>query len=160
MTWRLARALEQLRSQVNEKWPNRSKNSDGSIGDTSHAARPSDHNPDRAEIVHANRKPCPVISSLENPSRRSAALTVFSLMQRFGERFEGNRKRPLPEILRSRYDYTAWGEPIRNNGFAADGRWFGLTPETSLLERANDGSKLGTRYSPFDVHKRPSIAGA
>ena len=29
----------------------------------------------------------------------------------------------------SRYDYTAWGEPIRLNGFAADGRWFGRVPE-------------------------------
>lgn len=29
----------------------------------------------------------------------------------------------------TRYDYTAWGEPIRVNGFAADGRWFGDTPE-------------------------------
>jgi hypothetical protein len=24
----------------------------------------------------------------------------------------------------SRYDYTVWGEPIRTNGFAPDGRWF------------------------------------
>ena len=30
----------------------------------------------------------------------------------------------------TRYDYTAWGEPIRVNGFAADGRWFGEVPET------------------------------
>ena len=30
----------------------------------------------------------------------------------------------------TRYDYTAWGEPIRINGFAADGRWFGGVPET------------------------------
>ena len=30
----------------------------------------------------------------------------------------------------SRYDYTAWGEPIRSNGFAPDGRWFGAPPET------------------------------
>jgi Protein of unknown function (DUF3750) len=29
----------------------------------------------------------------------------------------------------TRYDYTAWGDPIRVNGFAADGRWFGGTPE-------------------------------
>ena len=28
----------------------------------------------------------------------------------------------------TRYDYTAWGEPIRLNGFAADGRWFGDEP--------------------------------
>jgi len=27
-----------------------------------------------------------------------------------------------------RYDYTAWGDPIRLNGFAADGRWFGDEP--------------------------------
>jgi hypothetical protein len=30
----------------------------------------------------------------------------------------------------TRYDYTAWGEPIRVNGFAADGRWFGSVPQT------------------------------
>jgi hypothetical protein len=29
----------------------------------------------------------------------------------------------------TRYDYTAWGEPIRIDGFAADGRWFGGIPD-------------------------------
>lgn len=29
----------------------------------------------------------------------------------------------------ARYDYTAWGDPIRSNGFAPDGRWFGAMPE-------------------------------
>jgi hypothetical protein len=29
----------------------------------------------------------------------------------------------------TRYDYTAWGEPIRINGFTPDGRWFGRDPE-------------------------------
>jgi hypothetical protein len=29
----------------------------------------------------------------------------------------------------TRYDYTAWGDPIRSNGFAPDGRWFGALPE-------------------------------
>ena len=28
----------------------------------------------------------------------------------------------------TRYDYTAWGDPIRLNGFEADGRWFGQAP--------------------------------
>ena len=28
-----------------------------------------------------------------------------------------------------RYDLTAWGDPIRLNGFAPDGRWFGRAPE-------------------------------
>ena len=27
-----------------------------------------------------------------------------------------------------RYDLTAWGEPIRVNGFVPDGRWFGQVP--------------------------------
>ncbi len=37
-----------------------------------------------------------------------------------------------PEGARSytRYDYTAWGEPIRMNGFEPDGRWFGARPDT------------------------------
>jgi hypothetical protein len=30
----------------------------------------------------------------------------------------------------TRYDYTAWGEPIRVDGFAPDGRWFGVVPQT------------------------------
>jgi Protein of unknown function (DUF3750) len=29
----------------------------------------------------------------------------------------------------TRYDCTAWGEPIRMNGFEPDGRWFGRAPE-------------------------------
>lgn len=29
----------------------------------------------------------------------------------------------------TRYDYTAWGEPLRINGFEPDGRWFGRAPE-------------------------------
>ena len=29
----------------------------------------------------------------------------------------------------TRYDYTAWGDPIRVNGFVADGLWFGHKPE-------------------------------
>ncbi len=29
----------------------------------------------------------------------------------------------------TRYDYTAWGDPIRVNGFEPDGRWFGRAPE-------------------------------
>ena len=29
-----------------------------------------------------------------------------------------------------RYDLTAWGDPIRLNGFDPDGRWFGQVPDT------------------------------
>lgn len=45
MTWRLAKSLEVLRAQVNERDAGRNKTSDGTIGDENHASRSSDHNP-------------------------------------------------------------------------------------------------------------------
>lgn len=53
MSWHLAPALVTLRDQVNKRWPKRSKASDGAVGDTSHKARKSDHNPDSQGRVHA-----------------------------------------------------------------------------------------------------------
>jgi hypothetical protein len=45
MTWRIAPALEALREEINASAPERSKASDGGLGDTRHAATASDHNP-------------------------------------------------------------------------------------------------------------------
>lgn len=45
MTWRVAKSLLVLRSQVNAKFPSRAKGWDGTIGDEAHASRASDHNP-------------------------------------------------------------------------------------------------------------------
>lgn len=42
----------------------------------------------------------------------------------------------------TRYDYTAWGEPIRVNGFAADGRWFGAIPQAVVGIDGQDAEKL------------------
>ena len=42
----------------------------------------------------------------------------------------------------SRYDYTAWGDPIRSNGFAADGRWFGAVPETIVAVDGQEAVRL------------------
>lgn len=45
MSWRIAKSLDVLLASVNLAAPNRSKKSDGSIGDGAHASRASDHNP-------------------------------------------------------------------------------------------------------------------
>jgi Protein of unknown function (DUF3750) len=70
----------------------------------------------------------------------------------------------------SRYDYTAWGEPIRVDGFAADGRWFGALPETVVKRESNrrhppKSSRLLTlrgatsrRYSTSSWKRRTAFA--
>jgi hypothetical protein len=64
---RLSKSAIQLREQIDDAFPDRDRASDGWIGDTRHAARKSDHNPDAQGWVRAididrdlhgkNRKP-------------------------------------------------------------------------------------------------------
>jgi Protein of unknown function (DUF3750) len=41
-----------------------------------------------------------------------------------------------------RFDYTAWGEPIRVNGFVADGRWFGELPEVVFAVDGDEAARF------------------
>lgn len=50
---RNCRASEQFNRELNARWPHRSKASDGTLGDQSHRARVSDHNPNRQGVVRA-----------------------------------------------------------------------------------------------------------
>ncbi len=51
---KLCKAGQQLREQFDDSFPDRDRTSDGWIGDTRHASRPSDHNPDPSSgIVRA-----------------------------------------------------------------------------------------------------------
>jgi hypothetical protein len=50
---RLSKAAIQLREQFDDSYADRDRSSDGWIGDTRHAARPSDHNPDAQGWVRA-----------------------------------------------------------------------------------------------------------
>lgn len=53
MSWRLAKALEKLRSQINALEPTRDKTSDGTIGDAAHQKTKSEHNPNEFGVVTA-----------------------------------------------------------------------------------------------------------
>lgn len=53
MTWRMAKSLEVLRKEINGVWPDRDRTSDGGVGDASHQARPSKHNPGPDRVVEA-----------------------------------------------------------------------------------------------------------
>lgn len=53
MTWKLVAGGVTLRNQLNARFPNRDKASDGALGDSKHKARVSDHNPDKNGWVHA-----------------------------------------------------------------------------------------------------------
>jgi hypothetical protein len=57
MTWRDARSIDVLKDELDAAHPNRSTASDGTIGDSAHASRNSDHNPwvilDEVGIVRA-----------------------------------------------------------------------------------------------------------
>jgi len=53
VSYTIAPAAQALLDQATARWPNRSRASDGTIGDQAHASRTSDHNPDSRGIVHA-----------------------------------------------------------------------------------------------------------
>lgn len=53
MKIKLSKAAVQLREQIDDSFPDRDRASDGWIGDTRHAARKSDHNPDEQGWVRA-----------------------------------------------------------------------------------------------------------
>lgn len=55
VSWRVAKCLLELRAEINGRWPNRDKRSDGTIGDVNHCGpgRTSDHCPNQAAVVRA-----------------------------------------------------------------------------------------------------------
>jgi len=50
---RLCKGGVTLRDQINRRWPKRDKRTDGWIADRAHSLRISDHNPNKAGVVHA-----------------------------------------------------------------------------------------------------------
>lgn len=107
MSWHLAPSLVQFRDEVNKKWPNRSKKSDGTIGNPAHSARRSDHNPNSRDSVNAIDISYPGV----NPTTVIAAV----------------KKHPAA-------NYVIFNKKIyrRKNGWKAE-KYTGASPHTSHL---------------------------
>lgn len=97
----LASTLVRLRDDLNARWPNRDRTTDGWIGDASHQAQVSDHNPDkRTGVVRALdidkdgiHIPSVVASILIHPSTNYAIHNrrIFRRADRFKPRaYEGS----------------------------------------------------------------------
>ena len=129
MAWRLARSLENLRNEINEIAPNRSKASDGTIGDDPHQGRPSDHNPNPKNVVCA-------FDATHDPGSGAD-------MRRVSEHLRTNRHEALKYIIWSRRIASA------SSGW----RWtayHGSNPHTRHMHvsvgRGPDGQSTG----PYD----------
>ena len=75
MAWRVAKALEKMREQVNAQYPNRSKRTDGTIGDAAHRSRASDHNP------HISDSGVGVVSALDITHDPANGVDTYALAE-------------------------------------------------------------------------------
>ena len=63
----------------------------------------------------------------------------------------------------SRYDVVGWGQPVRTNGWAPDGRWYGDTPRVLVDVRGAQATALipegegGDRGLPLQQRRRLSL---
>jgi Protein of unknown function (DUF3750) len=50
--------------------------------------------------------------------------------------------KPENALVWTRYDVVGWGQPLRSNGWAPDGRWFGDTPQVLVDVRGPEAAAL------------------
>lgn len=136
---RLANSLVKLRDQVNAKFPNRNKASDGWIGDAAHAASASDHNPNGAGVVCA----------LDITNSPQTGFDVHAM----ADRLRVNRHPDLKYIISNRRIAGAW----TNWAWAP---YYGSNPHSAhahfSVGRGNDGQST----PPYDDASDWNIGGA
>ncbi len=142
MAWRLARSLEQLRSEVDARWPRRDRRSDGTIGDAAHSSRYSDHNPNAAGVVCA-------IDITHDPKGGVGAGKLAELFR--ARSLEGDR----------RVKYVIWDRKIFNPSINHHWRHYsGVNPHTQHVHLSvhgpydNTADWFDTPLEEDDVLKR------
>jgi hypothetical protein len=146
---KLCKAGIQLREQIDDEYPERSRKSDGWIGDSRHSARKSDHNPNAHGIVRA----LDITSDLgTHPEEAHALVEKIRQCAKRGDKrikyiiYDGKIMSPILGWKRRKY---RGANPHRSHFHISfttlgdnDGKWFDL--EGDRNERLKeDGGKLG-----------------
>jgi hypothetical protein len=161
MSWKLCKAGVQLREQIDDEYPERSRKSDGAKGDSRHSARKSDHNPDANGIVRA----LDITSDLgTHPEEAHALVEKIRKCAKRGDKrikyliFDGRITSP---ILNWKWRKYKGVNPHRHHFHVSfttlgdkDGSWFDLEGDKQNGRIETDGGKLGEnirRDGSFDI---------
>jgi len=146
---KLCKAGVQLREQLDDDYPNRSRKSDGWIGDARHSARKSDHNPNEDGIVRA----IDITSDLgSHPEEAHSVVEKIRKCAKRGDKrisyviFDG---RICSSMLNWKWRKYKGINPHRSHfhiSFTSlgdnDGSWFDLEGERNVKRFKKSGGKL------------------
>lgn len=114
MAWTVVRNLEELREQLDARFPLRDKTSDGGIGDTSHSARSSSHNPDKTgnpEHRDGDSKDEVRARDFDADLRDPTGITAERVVQKIVEKARAGQ---LPHLRYVIFNKRIW---TKSNGF-------------------------------------------
>jgi hypothetical protein len=135
LAWHLAPSLAELRDEINAQWPKRKKTSDGTLGDASHAARPSEHNPDR----DADSMPTGAVSAMDITKDSAAQMETIRKALIADDR--------VWYVIHAGYIYS------RTHGFAKR-KYTGSNPHTKHLHVSlMQTKKAHDDISPWGIYK-------
>jgi len=151
-SWRLAPTLITLRDEINRNWPLRDKTSDGSLGNASHAASKSDHNPDSRRVVCAididedltgSKTKYPSFNS--GTPAKAALVDVLLRLAKDGK---------LPQLYYVIYERKIYS---RTNGFAAKAYNGPNAHDHHVHVSVYHGASLADRKAPWGITKAVAV---
>lgn len=126
MAWRLAKSLATLQGELDRAYPSRTK-PDWALGDASHQARPSDHNPNAAGVV------CAI-------DIRQGGIDLAEV----AEQIRRNNPRPVKYVI---YNRRIWSRARNAEGWR---RYTGPNPHTAHMHVSVGVGPDGRSTGPYD----------
>lgn len=137
-TWTLARSLAILRNEINAAYPDRSRLSDGTIGDARHSSTTSDHNPDSLGVVRAMD-----ITAWVSPDGTNIATDLAEFLRR-------SRDRRIKYVIHNRRIFSSTIQPWVWRPYD------GSSPHTSHVHISVNPYPVGDDDSPWHFHEPAS----